>query len=87
MSDKNEKKWIFFEYYKNLDFIFVKVKKLIQAVFFKFRQINLLNSICQTPFNWTSPLILDITLYQIVILASIFLLSILQSMRFMKTTL
>lgn len=35
MSDENEKKQIFFECHKNLEFIFKKVKKFIQVAFLR----------------------------------------------------
>lgn len=41
MKDKSEKKQISFGYYKDLDFIFKKVKKFIQATFFKVGKTSL----------------------------------------------
>lgn len=41
MGDKSEKKQIFFECYKNSDFTFKKVQKLIQAAFFKVGKTSL----------------------------------------------
>lgn len=44
MEEKNEKKQIFFECYKELNFIFKKIKKLIQVAFFKVGKTSLFNS-------------------------------------------
>lgn len=44
MLNQNEKKQIFFEYNKDSDFTFKKVKKVIRAAFFELRKTSLFDS-------------------------------------------
>lgn len=54
MENGIKKKQIFFEWYKESDFTFKKVQKLIRATFFKVKKTGLFdpkNQLCQLPFS------------------------------------
>ena len=87
MSDKNEKKRISFEYHKDSDFTFVKVKKLIRTAFFEVGKTSLFDSTYPTPSSLASPATSEEALCQMAILASTSLPSILQGIRSIGTEL
>lgn len=79
----NEKKQISFECQNDLDFMFKKVKKLIQTIFFEVRKTSLFDSkIQQSPHSASQSSSPNEDLCQMMILASTLLPFILQGMRY-----
>lgn len=81
MADEDKKKQISFQRYKDSNFTFLKIKKLLRAAFFKVGKTSLFDSKYPVPSSSASPSTSGEALRQMVNLASISSPSILQGTR------